>query len=107
MAGCQEPGISIIGNNGYWQLDNKVFARFYAVRSIPWVLMETAENPVILFDGVCNLCNGMVQFVIRHDPKKYFHFASLQSAVGKICLRRYQLPTHVFNSFVLLENGRV
>jgi predicted DCC family thiol-disulfide oxidoreductase YuxK len=41
--------------------------------------MDTASNHIILFDGVCNLCNGFVQFVIRHDKKHTFKFASLQS----------------------------
>jgi predicted DCC family thiol-disulfide oxidoreductase YuxK len=38
--------------------------------------METQEHPVILFDGVCNLCNAAVQFVIARDPKQHFRFAS-------------------------------
>ncbi len=42
--------------------------------------MNDAGNNIILFDGVCNLCNGFVQFVIRHDKKQRFKFASLQSA---------------------------
>lgn len=40
------------------------------------------ERPVILFDGVCNLCNKAVQFIIRHDKRQLFLFASLQSAFG-------------------------
>jgi predicted DCC family thiol-disulfide oxidoreductase YuxK len=40
--------------------------------------MDTA-HPVILFDGVCNLCNASVQFIIRHDRRGRFRFASLQS----------------------------
>jgi predicted DCC family thiol-disulfide oxidoreductase YuxK len=36
------------------------------------------ENPIVLFDGVCNLCNGAVQFIIRNDTKKVFRFAPLQ-----------------------------
>lgn len=38
---------------------------------------------IVLFDGVCNLCNGAVQFIIKHDSKKRFTFASLQSASAK------------------------
>ncbi len=41
--------------------------------------MSHPDSPIILFDGVCNLCNGFVQFVIRHDKKGVFRFASLQS----------------------------
>jgi predicted DCC family thiol-disulfide oxidoreductase YuxK len=64
------------------------------------------EKPVILFDGVCNLCNKAVQFVIRHDQKKIFLFASLQSNEGQKLLQQYQLPINNFNSFVLIENGK-
>jgi len=46
--------------------------------------MEFPENKkIILFDGVCNLCNGFVQFVIKHDKKDDFRFASLQSEYGR------------------------
>jgi predicted DCC family thiol-disulfide oxidoreductase YuxK len=41
--------------------------------------MAQKGSPIILFDGVCNLCNGFVQFVIRYDKKGNFRFASLQS----------------------------
>lgn len=41
--------------------------------------MDTSGHHIILFDGVCNLCNGFVQFVIRHDKKQTFKFSSLQS----------------------------
>lgn len=41
------------------------------------------ENKVVLFDGVCNLCNGFVQFIIRHDPTARFRFGTLQSESGK------------------------
>ena len=41
---------------------------------------------LILFDGVCNLCNGFVQFVIRHDSEGRFRFAALQSAAGQAVL---------------------
>jgi predicted DCC family thiol-disulfide oxidoreductase YuxK len=44
--------------------------------------MAYPDTPIILFDGVCNLCNGFVQFVIRHDKKGSFKFASLQSDYG-------------------------
>jgi predicted DCC family thiol-disulfide oxidoreductase YuxK len=64
------------------------------------------NNPIILFDGICNLCNNFVQFVIKHDKQKLFRFASLQSAAGQILLKKYQLPEIGFNSFVLIKNGK-
>ncbi|ALI98820.1 thiol-disulfide oxidoreductase DCC family protein [Rufibacter tibetensis] len=65
------------------------------------------SSPTILFDGVCNLCNGFVQFVINNDPKEYFKFASLQSEIGQEVLRTHGFPTEQFKSVLLVENGKV
>ncbi len=64
------------------------------------------DNPVILFDGICNLCNNAVQFVIKHDKKKIYRFASLQSESGKSLLRKYGLPIDDPASFVLIQNDK-
>ena len=64
-------------------------------------------HPVILFDGVCNLCSGSVQFIIKHDPQQQFRFASLQSAFGQQVLEKYNLPVTTFGSFILLDNGSI
>ena len=64
------------------------------------------DQPIILFDGVCNLCNSSVQTVIRHDASGKFLFASLQSAEGQKLLQQYQLPLNNLSSFVLLQNGK-
>ncbi len=64
-------------------------------------------KPIILFDGVCNLCNNSVQFVIKHDPSDKFMFAALQSARGQQLLQQYNLPTAGFDSFVLIQNEKV
>jgi predicted DCC family thiol-disulfide oxidoreductase YuxK len=69
--------------------------------------ITTVTHPVILFDGVCNLCSGSVQFIIKHDPEHYFHFASLQSAFGQDVLVKYKLPAADFDSFILLDNDQV
>lgn len=64
------------------------------------------KQPVILFDGVCNLCNGAVQYVIKHDLENRFLFASLQSQFGQQVLAAHQLLSNTnFNSFILLQNG--
>jgi predicted DCC family thiol-disulfide oxidoreductase YuxK len=61
----------------------------------------------VLFDGVCNLCNGWVRFVAARDPRGRFAFASLQSDVGRrLLLEAGSDPTGLF-SIVLLEGGRV
>ncbi|WP_210489985.1 thiol-disulfide oxidoreductase DCC family protein [Rufibacter aurantiacus] len=65
------------------------------------------SSPTILFDGVCNLCNGFVQFVINNDPKSYFKFASLQSDTGQQVLKAYGLPTEQFKSVLLVEDGKI
>jgi predicted DCC family thiol-disulfide oxidoreductase YuxK len=65
------------------------------------------NDPVILFDGVCNLCNGSVLYVIRHDKEGHYKFASLQSQAGQQFLRQYNLPLKDFDSFVLIEEGKI
>jgi predicted DCC family thiol-disulfide oxidoreductase YuxK len=65
------------------------------------------ENPVILFDGVCNFCNGTVNFVLKQDRKDVFRFAALQSEAGRKLLEKYKLSTEEFDSFVLLDEGKI
>ena len=65
------------------------------------------ENAVILFDGVCNFCNGAINFVLKQDKKAVFRFAPLQSEAGQKLLKQYNLSTAEFDSFVLIDNGKV
>jgi predicted DCC family thiol-disulfide oxidoreductase YuxK len=65
------------------------------------------HSPVVLFDGVCNLCNGAVQFILKNDKKKFFKFASLQSDFAQEFLKNHQLPTHNFDTLILIENDQV
>jgi predicted DCC family thiol-disulfide oxidoreductase YuxK len=60
---------------------------------------------IILFDGVCNLCSSIVQFVIKRDKKAYFQFASLQSEVGQSLLDEYKVDRKT-DSFILIEDGK-
>ncbi|WP_426492787.1 thiol-disulfide oxidoreductase DCC family protein [Hymenobacter sp. 102] len=62
-------------------------------------------SAIILFDGVCNLCNGFVQFVIRHDAAGRFRFAALQSEAGQALLRQHRLPTPTEPDSVVLVMG--
>ena len=62
-------------------------------------------SPIVLFDGVCNLCCGVVKFVIKKDKDGQVKFASLQSDAGQQLLKQYHLPVNSFNSFVLIESG--
>ncbi len=67
----------------------------------------TESYSVILFDGYCNLCSRSVQFVLKHDRKAKFRFASLQSEYGKTMLQKHQLPTQSFGTFVLVEDDKI
>src|SRR6478609_7099611 len=69
--------------------------------------MNKECHPIILFDGICNLCNASVQYVIRHDSKQIFRFASLQSPFAQEILLNNNLPVKDFNSFVLVENNNI
>lgn len=62
-------------------------------------------DPLILFDGVCNLCNGAVNFVIDHDPHARFTFGALQSPEAEPILNRYGLSPGHLDSLVLIEDG--
>lgn len=65
------------------------------------------ERPVIMFDGVCNLCSGWVAFAIARDPAARLRFAAVQSPVGQDFLCRRGLPIDRFESFYLIERGQV
>ncbi len=68
--------------------------------------LELYKN-IILFDGVCNLCNGLVQFVIKRDKKSIFKFASLQSDFGQQFLQQNNLSATTFNSFIYVRNNTI
>jgi predicted DCC family thiol-disulfide oxidoreductase YuxK len=59
----------------------------------------------VLFDGVCNLCNGAVRFIVRRDPAGRFRFAPLQSEAGRAALREAGAPAGELESIVLIEAG--
>ena len=62
-------------------------------------------NYIVLFDGECHFCDLSVQFIINHDPKELFYFASLKSDVGKNYLAKYQIPANI-DSIVLIQNEK-
>jgi predicted DCC family thiol-disulfide oxidoreductase YuxK len=65
-----------------------------------------AGGPVILFDGVCNLCSGFVRFVIARDRDGVFRFVPAQSALGSAILRDLGMSTDEYESNVLICGGR-
>lgn len=68
--------------------------------------MTTQQDSVVLFDGVCNLCSGAIQFVIKRDPLVKFHFASLQSNYGQQLLTQLELNTESLYSIILIQDGK-
>ncbi len=69
-------------------------------------LQGMSDGPIILFDGVCNLCNGAVQYVIKHDREGIFRFASLQGEHGQRLLKQHNLPAAELSTFVLIKDGK-
>ena len=64
-------------------------------------------HSIILFDGVCNLCNGAVNFVIKRDPRNVFKFTPLQEKQGVLLLKKHAIDAQKLDSIVLVENKKV
>lgn len=64
------------------------------------------QQPVILFDGICNFCNGIVKFILRRNKKTDIHFAALQSEAGHKLLEKYKLPVNEMETIVFIENDK-
>jgi predicted DCC family thiol-disulfide oxidoreductase YuxK len=69
--------------------------------------LKTQHNPIIFFDGVCNLCNSSVNFIIERDKKNIFHFASLQSKAAKDILGEKYPKSGTFDTILYLENNKL
>lgn len=68
--------------------------------------MELPENKkIILFDGVCNLCNRSIQFIIKRDKKDEFRFATLQGKLGQQLIEERNIDTTKVDSIILIEPG--
>ena len=65
------------------------------------------QPAIVLFDGVCNLCNVSVTFIIDRDPHGWFRFAALQSETGRRLLAQAAWPSLAPDSIMLIESGRV
>jgi predicted DCC family thiol-disulfide oxidoreductase YuxK len=76
-------------------------------RSEPLLAAAAGGRPVVLFDGVCHLCSGWVRFAIARDPRARLRFAAVQSPLGQGFLARHGLPLDAFESFYIIEDGRV
>src|SRR5215208_8273911 len=68
---------------------------------------EFQQRKIVLFDGVCNLCNGSVIFVLQREKQPIFQFASIQSEAGKALLEWCGLPSNYNQALVLIDRGKV
>ena len=69
--------------------------------------MNRQYQHIILFDGICNLCNGVVQFIIKRDKNATYFFTSLQSESGQSILKEHNLPLDSFDSFIYITKGKI
>ena len=70
--------------------------------------MKLSNNKsIILFDGVCNLCNTSVQFILKHDQKKQFLFTSLQSDAATKLLLQFNYKNNDLKSLILIEDNKI
>ena len=65
------------------------------------------KNPIVIFDGVCNLCNWAVQFIIKRDSQGVFKFTSAQSEIGQDLLARFNIREVEPKSVFLLKEGKL
>lgn len=69
--------------------------------------LKRDATTIVLFDGVCNLCNGVVNFLIDHDPNGRFKFGALQAEMVQGLLKRHDINADPLESFVVIHDGRV
>ncbi len=65
------------------------------------------DRSVVLFDGICNLCNSSVRFILKHDSREQFLFSSLQSDASEKLLLHLNYKIREMNSILLVENGQI
>ena len=70
-------------------------------------MVVQVRTPLILFDGVCNLCNGWVRFVVRRDPEGIFRFAAQQSPTARAIIQDHMSSTGDLSAVILLEDNAI
>lgn len=68
--------------------------------------MNSENKKIVLFDGVCNLCNDAVTFIIKHDTEDRFRFAALQEEPGISLIRRFGIDSEKVDSIILIDNNK-
>lgn len=64
------------------------------------------SRPIIIFDGVCNFCNGAVNFIVNRDPNALFTFTPMQSPLAKEIMAQYQINNVGIDTFLLIKSGQ-
>ncbi|MBQ4819290.1 thiol-disulfide oxidoreductase DCC family protein [Aquimarina sp. MMG016] len=67
---------------------------------------DSTSGPIVLFDGVCNLCNGWIRFILKREKNQSYRFASLQSETAKKLLHK-NYSSQNLSSIILIDNGTV
>ncbi|GAB6926925.1 thiol-disulfide oxidoreductase DCC family protein [Paenibacillus sp. JCM 10914] len=67
---------------------------------------NNGPSAIVLIDGVCHLCQGLTQFIIKRDPQGIFHFASIQSEIGQALMRTGGLDGGILETMVFIEDGK-
>jgi predicted DCC family thiol-disulfide oxidoreductase YuxK len=92
---------------GCCQASHGMFERSpFSYRADPLVPAFPDDKPIFFFDGVCGLCTGFAEFILRHDRRGVFRIATVQSPLGQALLAHYGLPTDDFTTNLLLADGR-
>lgn len=78
----------------------------YSCREDPAVPDFPDDAGLIVFDGVCVMCNGFAKFITKRDAKRRFLFTEAQSALGSALFRHYGLDAVNYETILLIENGR-
>lgn len=79
------------------------FSKFYPVSQIE----HPPQPPVVIFDGVCELCNRTVDFIIKRERKPYFYFTANQNPPGRKILQDFGVDPDKNNTIYLFENGKL
>ena len=71
----------------------------------PIITNDTMEKQIVIFDGECNLCNGVVGWLLKFAPTDIFHFVPFQSPLGQHLLVEYGFPTHDLTTVILFDGS--
>ena len=62
---------------------------------------------IIFYDGVCNLCNGLVQFILKRDKQRRFRFVAIQSQIGADILKRFRISTEAVRTIIVIDGNSI